>query len=89
MITIEYSDDALKQLTKMDKHDAKIIKDYMNDEIAVLSSPYQKGKSLTGNLSGLWRYRVADYRIICEIKNDKLNVLVLQIGHRREIYKKK
>lgn len=77
MITIEYSDDALKQLTKMDRHDAKIIKDYMNDEIATLSSPYQKGKSLKGNLSGLWRYRVADYRIICEIKNDKLNVLVL------------
>jgi addiction module toxin, RelE/StbE family len=52
------------------------------------SDPRTSGKALTGNLAGLWRYRVGDYRIICDIQDAKLIVLALEIGHRRDIYKK-
>ena len=46
-----------------------------------------KGKALTGKLSGLWRYRVSDYRIICKVEGKTITILVLDIGHRKEIYK--
>ena len=49
--------------------------------------PTQRGKALTANLTGLWRYRVGDYRLICDIQDGELVVLVLQIGHRREVYR--
>ena len=50
--------------------------------------PRQRGKGLTENLSGLWRYRVGDYRVICEIQADRLVVLVVRINHRGTVYKK-
>ena len=52
----------------------------------ILDNPKNKGKSLTGNLSGYWRYRVGDYRIICELQDQVLIVLVVKIGHRKNIY---
>lgn len=52
------------------------------------SDPRQRGKGLTENLSGLWRYRVGDYRVICEIQADRLVVLVVRINHRSTVYKK-
>ena len=53
----------------------------------IAENPRLHGKSLTGGLRGLWRYRVGDYRIICELKDKELTVLVIDIGHRSNVYK--
>lgn len=83
---IEYTDSAKTQLKKLDKPIAKRILNYM-DELVLLENPQQRGKALTGNLEDLWRFRVGDYRIICELEKDYLRVLVLKVGHRKEIYR--
>ncbi len=59
----------------------------MDERIAGQESPRGSGKALTGPLGGLWRYRVGDCRVICDIQDDVLRVLVVQVGHRREIYR--
>lgn len=83
---IEISESALKDIKRLDKQIARKILSYLK-EIEKLEDPTSKGKALSANLSGLWRYRIGDYRIICSIENDRLVVLVLRIGHRREIYR--
>ena len=55
-------------------------------EIPLLDNPCSRGKALTSNLSGLWRYRVGDYRILCRIHDDKLIITVIEIGHRSTVY---
>ncbi len=84
-MTIEYSAQAKKQLSKLDKPVQIQIKNYLN-EVAKLENPRSSGKALVGNLSGKWRYRVGDYRLICEIEDDKILITVLRIGHRKDIY---
>lgn len=86
--TIEYSDTAKDQLRKLDKPIARRIVDYMDERIADLENPRSSGKALTGPLGGLWRYRVGDYRVICEIRDGALCILVLELGNRREVYRK-
>lgn len=84
--TIKYSDRALKSLRKMDKQTARRIVDFMDLRIAVAVDPRQSGKPLKGELGEFWRYRVGDYRILCEIRDDELVILAATIGHRREVY---
>ncbi|CAI2019634.1 TPA: type II toxin-antitoxin system RelE/ParE family toxin [Klebsiella pneumoniae] len=84
--TINYSDRALKSLRKMDKQNARRIVDFMDLRIAVAADPRQSGKPLKGELGEFWRYRVGDYRILCEIRDDELVILAATIGHRREVY---
>lgn len=84
--TINYSDRALKSLRKMDKQTARRIVDFMDLRIAVAADPRQSGKPLKGELGVFWRYRVGDYRILCEIRDDELVILAAMIGHRREVY---
>lgn len=84
--TINYSDRALKSLRKMDKQNARRIVDFMDLRIAVAADPRQSGKALKGDLGEFWRYRVGDYRILCEIRDNELIILVATIGHRREVY---
>ncbi|MBP2847366.1 type II toxin-antitoxin system RelE/ParE family toxin [Dickeya oryzae] len=84
--TINYSDRALKALRKMDKQNARRIVDFMDLRIAVAADPRQSGKPLKGELGEFWRYRVGDYRILCEIRDDELVILAATIGHRREVY---
>ncbi|WP_411706170.1 type II toxin-antitoxin system RelE family toxin [Edaphovirga cremea] len=84
--TINYSDLALKSLRKMDKQNARRIVDFMDLRIAVAADPRQSGKQLKGELGEFWRYRVGDYRILCEIRDDELVILAATIGHRREVY---
>ena len=74
-----------KQLAKLDNSVKKRILDYM-DEVANLSDPRSKGKMLIGDLKGFWRYRVGDYRLICRIHDEELEILVVEVGHRKEIY---
>lgn len=85
---IEYTGTAVKQLRKLDKQIARQIVDFMDERIATLEGPRSTGKALVGPLGGLWRYRVGDYRVICEIRDDTLVTLVVQIGNRREVYRK-
>lgn len=86
--TIRYTDTARKQLRKLDKQTARRILDFMDERIAGAENPRELGKALTGpTLGTFWRYRVGDYRIICEIQDDKLCVLAVEIGHRREVYR--
>jgi mRNA interferase RelE/StbE len=84
-MTLVYSDTARKQLKKMDKYDAAEILDYM-DKIAQLENPFSRGHGLQANKQGIWRYRCQDWRILCEIQEVELRVIVLQIGHRRNVY---
>ena len=85
--TIDYADTARSQLRKLDKQTARRILDYMDERIADLGSPRSAGKALTGPLGGLWRYRVGDCRVICEIQDNALRVLVGQVDNRREVYR--
>lgn len=82
--TINYTETAKKALKKLDRQIAKQIIKYID---SVSSNPRGKGKALSGTLGYLWRYRVEDYRIICEIQDEKLTVLVVKIGHRRAVYR--
>lgn len=82
---IEYAPAASKQFARLDKPIQRRIKKYMS-EIAILDNPRARGKELTSNLSGLWRYRVGDYRILCRIRDDKLIITVIEIEHRSMVY---
>ena len=86
--TIDYADTARSQLRKLDKQTARRIVDYMDERIADLENPRSAGKALTGPLGGLWRYRVEDCRVICDIQDGALRVLVVQVGNRRDVYQK-
>lgn len=82
---IEYTETARKQLRKLDRTMQKRILDYM-DEVALLENPRSRGKALVENMRGLWRYRIGDYRVICEIQESRIIISVLKIGHRKNIY---
>ena len=86
--TIDYADTAKGQLGKLDKQTARRIVEYMDARITGLNNPRSTGKALTGPLGGLWRYRVGDCRVICDIQDGALRVLVVQVGNRREVYRK-
>lgn len=82
---IVISCEAEKQITKLGKQIQKRIIKYLA-EVSKLENPRSRGKSLIGNLLGIWRYRVGDYRILCKIKDEELIILVLEVGHRKNIY---
>ena len=80
------TDKAKKQLKKLDSSISKRILDYL-EQLELIDNPRSRGKALTSNLSGLWRYRVGDYRIFCRIYDDKLVITVIEIAHRSTIYR--
>ena len=82
---VEFAETALKTLKKLDGSIQKQIIKYVH-ELETLENPRVRGKGLTSNLAGLWRYRVGDYRLICEIHDDKVTVTVVRIVHRSEVY---
>lgn len=84
--SVEYLPRAVKGLKKLDKQIANRVFDAM-DEVACLDDPRSQGKGLTGPLSGLWRYRVGDYRVICDIRDGELLVLVVEVAHRSRVYR--
>ena len=87
MYRLDIDKKALKQLKKLDTSTRQQILSWLAKNIENTTDPRQHGKALKGNLSGYWRYRVSDYRIICDIQDDKLVVLAVDIAHRREVYK--
>lgn len=84
---VDYTRTARDRLRKLDQQVARRILDYMDERIAASDNPRSAGKALSGPLGGLWRYRVGDCRVICEIQDDVLRVLVIEIGNRREVYR--
>ena len=85
---IEYTASARTQLRKLDKQMARRIVDYMNERVARMEDPRSWGKALTGPLGELWRYRVGDCRVICDIQDDVLlRVLVVRVGSRDKVYR--
>lgn len=76
------------QIRKLDKFEARLILTWLNDKINHSVNPRDYGKALVGNYTGHWRYRVGDYRIICHIDDDRLIVLALETGHRKDVYTK-
>jgi mRNA interferase RelE/StbE len=85
---IEFERAALKELEKLDKPVEKRILKFLHERVGKLDDPRKIGARLQGTLSEFWKYRVGDYRLICSLENDRLVVLVLRIGHRREVYKR-
>ena len=86
--TIDYTETASKQLRKLDKQMGRRIVDFMDERIAGQENPRSTGKALTGPMLGaFWRYRVGDYRIICDIQDGALCVLVVEVANRREVYR--
>jgi len=86
MYRVEFTKAALKQLKKLDKATSALILGWIRKNLEGCTDPRLHGKGLTANRSGQWRYRVGDYRIIAEIDDGKITILILNIGHRREIY---
>lgn len=76
-----------REFRKLDKYTQKIIRSWMNKNLEGTEDPRRHGKRLMGNRSGQWRYRIGNYRLICQIDDNKLIILALSVGHRREVYK--
>jgi len=85
---IEFDSAAQKELEQLDKPVARRILKFLYHRVGKLDDPRRIGERLHGTLSEFWKYRVGDYRLICSLENDRLRVLVLRIGHRREVYKR-
>ena len=85
---IEFDTAAQRELNKLDPAIARRILKFLLERVAKLDDPRRIGERLQGQLHHLWKYRVGDYRVLCTFKHEILVVLVLEIGHRREIYKR-
>jgi mRNA interferase RelE/StbE len=81
-----FDERAVKELRKLGKQAQRDIISYLDERIAVDEDPRRFGKGLRSDLAGLWRYRVGDYRIVCQIRDGELIVLVVTVGHRRDVY---
>ena len=83
---VEFENAAKKDLKKLDRQAQKNILQYLRNRIVTDEDPRRFGNPLSKNLSGLWKYRIGDYRLICKIQKGKMVVLVLRVGHRSKIY---
>ena len=83
---VELAEQAKKQLKKLDKHTAALIIGWLRKNLEGCTNPRQDGKGLSGDRSGQWRYRVGGYRLIAQIEDSKIVILILGIGHRRDVY---
>jgi mRNA interferase RelE/StbE len=85
---IEFEETALKELAKLDKQVARRILSFLRERVAVLDDPRSVGEALKGSRLGeFWKYRVGDYRIITNIEDGVMRILVLKVGNRREVYR--
>ncbi len=84
---IEITRTATKQITKLDRTVQKLIQRFLRERLSGADNPRQWGRALQGEKRGLWRYRVGDYRLICDIQDDKITILVLELGHRKDVYR--
>lgn len=87
MYEVIFTDSALKELKKLDKPVVRVIKNWVVKNLVDCVDQKMHGKPLKGNLEGVWRYRVGDYRLFAVIQNDKLVIFLFEVAHRKEIYK--
>ncbi len=87
MWSLRFAKRAEKQLSKIDPGVRRVIVSWLLKNIDGCADPRAHGKSLVGDKSGIWRYRIGDYRVLCEIQDDELVVLAVEIGHRRDVYR--
>ena len=80
-----YTEKSIKQLKKLDPSAKKMITGYFS-KLIELNEPRARGKALSANLKGFWRYGIGDYRAICEIDDDRIVIIVVDIGHRKDIH---
>jgi mRNA interferase RelE/StbE len=85
--TIEITRGAEKQIKKLDRTAQTSILRFLRERVQPAANPRQWGKPLHGDKGGLWRYRIGDYRLICDIQDHRITVLVLRVGHRKDIYR--
>jgi mRNA interferase RelE/StbE len=85
--TIEITRSAEKQIKKLDRTAQSAILRFLRERLQPAENPRQWGKPLHGEKGGLWRYRVGDYRLICDIQDEKITILVVQVGHRKDVYR--
>lgn len=83
---VEFTEKARKKFNKLDSSTKKILLSWLSKNLHNCENPRLHGKALVGDLTGKWRYRIGDYRLICKIEEEKIIILVLDVGHRREIY---
>lgn len=83
---VEFTQRALKDLKKLDRHTSALILGWVRKNLENCENPRSHGKGLSANRSGQWRYRVGDYRLIAEIQDNRITILILNTGHRRDIY---
>ena len=84
---IEITRTAEKQITKLDRTAQNSILTFIHDRLKVADDPRHLGKALHGEKRGLWRYRVGDYRLICDIQDGRITIVVLELGHRKDVYR--
>jgi mRNA interferase RelE/StbE len=84
---IEITRTAERQIAKLNRAAQKSIQRFLRERLTPAENPRQWGKPLHGEKQGLWRYRVGDYRLICDIQDARVIVLVLEIGHRKDVYR--
>ena len=85
---VEFDDRAAKEIRRLDQQVQRLILSYLRKRISTADDPRLFGKPLSGKLSGLWRFRIENYRLICLVERELLHVLVLRVGHRKNIYEK-
>ena len=86
---IEFAEGALRELKDQDRPVAKRIQGFLRDRLALRDDPRSIGQALKGaRLGGLWKYRVGDWRVIASIEDDRVRILVVRIGNRREVYRR-
>lgn len=85
---VEFTKAADRAMRKLDRQTAERVLSEI-EEVSRMEDPRSRGKALTGNLAGLWRYRVGDYRVVCDIEDGVLVILVVDVAHRREVYRRR
>ena len=84
---VRFSESAVRELKKLDRQTCRVIKNWVVKNLVDTEDPRLHGKALTGTLKGIWRYRVGDYRLFADIKDDIVTIFIFEVAHRREIYK--
>ena len=83
---VEYTAQAIRELKKLDGFTKRMIKAWIEKNLVGCEDPRQHGKALSANRSGQWRYRIGDYRLLAEIQDDKIIILIFAVGHRSKIH---
>ena len=87
MYEVLFSKAALKQLIKLDRYISLFIISWIRKHLQGCENPHATGKALTANRTGQWRYRIGDFRLIAEISEETITILILNIGHRKDVYR--